>query len=93
MALNAEFKKFESEKTLLVTNKNEIECKLPIDEEDSPILFTSGVATLNIVEALDGEIKYGGKVIFTIVKDLNGLSKRELGVEFMYTFLQHFWIH
>lgn len=84
MALNAEFKKFESEKTLLVTNKNEIECKLPIDEEDSPILFTSGVATLNIVEALDGEIKYGGKVIFTIVKDLNGLSKRELGVEFMY---------
>ena len=87
MAITPRLEKVSFQKCSEVTNKNKIECKLGVCEEDLQVLCSNACASLSNAEIIDGEIRFNGKAIFSAVCS-NGkdLQKYESGVEFSYKF-------
>ncbi len=87
MAITPRLEKVTFQKCVEVTNKNKIECKLGVYEEDAEILCSNARAFLLSAEISDGEIRFNGKAIFNAVC-VNGkeLKKAESGVEFSFKF-------
>lgn len=90
MSINPEFSKIQSYNTLLVKGANGVECKLDLKEEDvKEVLSVEAEAYLSQAECLTREIKYTGKVIFTVLyKSENQIKKCETAVEYSYRFAQ-----
>ena len=86
MSINPEFDKVRSSEVVCVSASNGIECKLPLTEEEyKEILGVDVSASLISTECYNGEIKYGGRAIFTtIYKSENTVKKQEAGVEFSF---------
>ncbi len=86
MSISPEFDKVRSSEAVLVSASNGIECKLPLSEEEfKEILSVDASASLISTECLNGEIKYNGRAIFTVVyKSENVIKKQEAGVEFSF---------
>lgn len=85
MSISPELKNFEIMNGLSVTNKNAVELRLNLTEEEAGfIVWPTAKAVINYCELLDNEIRYGGKVIFNAVINNGGLKKFESGVEFSY---------
>ena len=87
MAISPRLEKVTFQKCSQVTNKNKVECKLGVYEEDLQILCSNANAFLTNAEILDGEIRYSGKAVFSVVSsDNNELKNYESGVEFSFKF-------
>ncbi|MBO5851022.1 MAG: hypothetical protein J6R29_01670 [Clostridia bacterium] len=87
MAITPRLEKVTFQKSVEVTNKNKVECKLGVYEEDSEVLCSNARACLINTEISDGEIRFNGKAIFNAVC-VSGkeLKKAESGVEFSFKF-------
>ena len=87
MAISPRLEKVTFQKCSQVTNKNKVECKLGVYEEDLQILCSNASAFLTNEEILDGEVRYSGKAVFSVVSsDNNELKNYESGVEFSFKF-------
>ncbi|MBO7215128.1 MAG: hypothetical protein J6V66_06520 [Clostridia bacterium] len=85
MTITPEIKKAEILNAVSINLKNAVECKLNIAEEEvSSVIFVSAKANLNSATCLNGEIRYGGKVLFYLILSSGGIKKCEAGVEFSY---------
>ena len=67
MAITPRLEKVTFQKSVEVTNKNKVECKLGVYEEDSEVLCSNARACLINTEISDGEIRFNGKAIFNAV--------------------------
>lgn len=85
MSIQPEIKKAESLSGINFTAKNAVECKVSIKEEETlEEIYTSGRVSLNYIDCQKNEVRYGGKVIFSVAYGSNELKKAEAGVEFSY---------
>ncbi|MBR6736952.1 MAG: hypothetical protein IKL82_01135 [Clostridia bacterium] len=85
MPINAEKKQFYKTCEIKITSKNEVSTKLELTEEEATsVIIENAIPFLEIEECGTSEVRYGGKVYFTVVTGLNGVKKTEAGVEFMY---------
>lgn len=86
MSISPEFDKIRSSETFKVSSSNGIECKLLLTEEEfKEIISVDASVSLVNAECLNGEIKYSGRGIFTVVyKSDNAIKKQEVGVEFSF---------
>lgn len=88
MALVPQYEKIKYECGRTITNKNKAECKLNITEEEAAgVISVKAFSYLLSAEFAGGEIKYGGRTVFTVVySDGSSFKKTEAGVEFGYKF-------
>ena len=72
----------------MIKGANGVECKLNLKEEEAKeVLSVEAVAYLSQAECLTREIKYSGKVIFTVIyKSEGAIKKCENAVEYSYRF-------
>lgn len=85
MSISPELKNFEIINGFSVTNKNAVELRLNLTEEEAGlVVWPTAKAVINHCELVSNEIRYGGKVIFNAVINNGGLKKIESGVEFSY---------
>lgn len=86
MLKSSEFDKIRSSEALIVSSSNGIECKLPLNEDEfKEIISADCTVALISSDCLNGEIKYTGRAIFTVVyKSENTIKKQEAGVEFSF---------
>ena len=87
MLVTPRLEKVTFQKCNQVTNKNKVECKLGVYEDELQVLCSNANACLLSAEITGGEIRYNGKAVFTVVcSDGKELKKYESGVEFSFKF-------
>lgn len=85
MKMQSEIKKAEVLSGISFTAKNAVECKVPIKEEETlEAICSLGRVSINYIDCEQGEVRYGGKVVFTVSYGVSELKKTEVGVEFSY---------
>ena len=66
MSIKPEIKKFETVKSFNFTAKNAVECKVNIKEEETlEEICAQGRVSINYLDCQNGEVRYGGKVVFS----------------------------
>ncbi len=88
MSLDLQFKNLELTSAISVNSNNKVECRVPLTEEElKGVIKVNAVTYLLSLEVLNGEIRYSGRVIFTILyKSEEGIKKFESGVEYSFRF-------
>lgn len=88
MSLNLEFNKLSVSSANVLTNNNNVECKVPLTEEEGKNILNVDVITyLLSAECGDKEVRYSGRAVFTILYKSEGVIKKcESGVEYSYKF-------
>jgi hypothetical protein len=88
MSLDLQFNSLKLTNAISVSSNNSVECRVPLTSEE-----LKGVATVNAVtyllgyETLNGEIRYNGRAIFTVLYKSEGeLKKYEAGVDYSFRF-------
>lgn len=85
MKMQPEIKKAEVLSGISFTAKNAVECKVPIKEEETlEEVCSLGRVSINYIDCEQGEVRYGGKVVFSVSYGVSELKKAEVGVEFSY---------
>ena len=85
MSMQPEIKKAEVLSGISFIAKNAVECKVNIKEEETlEEICAQGRVSINYIDCQNGEVRYGGKVVFSISYGVNELKKAEVGVEFSY---------
>ena len=68
MSLNLEFNKLTVSSANVLTNNNNVECKVPLTEEEGKNILNVDVITyLLSAECGDKEVRYSGRAVFTIL--------------------------
>lgn len=90
MSLNLEFNKLAVCCDNVLTNNNNVECKVPLTEDEGRnILNVEAVTYLLSAECGENEVRYSGRAVFTILYKSEGVIKKcESGVEYSYKFPQ-----
>ena len=88
MSLDLQLNSLELCSNVLVGSNNKVECRIPLTEEElKGVIKVSAVTYLLTSEVINNEIRYSGRVIFTILyKADGGIKKYESGVEYSYKF-------
>lgn len=88
MEYKPDYKKMQIINQVAVKSSNGVECKVELsNEEYKNVVSVSANTYLYFSECLNKEIKYSGKVVFTVIyKDGEILKKCETGAEFSYKF-------
>ena len=85
MAISLETKTAYAVNTINFTAKNAVECKLNLTEEEAGAIICSNArAYIESAECVENEVRYTGRVIFSLITGASGLKKSEAGVEFSY---------
>ena len=78
MSLNLEFNKLSVSSANVLTNNNNVECKVPLTEEEGKNILNVDVITyLLSAECGDKEVRYSGRAVFTILYKSEGVIKMQ----------------
>lgn len=88
MSLDLQFNSLKLTNAIRVSSNNNVECRVPLTEEElKGVVSVNAVTYLLGYETLNGEIRYNGRAIFTVLYKSEGeLKKYESGVDYSFRF-------